>query len=174
MYIGTGKSIDEKRNIEIKMKNKKLSLILKAACHHLGIISDLVISGSGTPYVDLKEEPRSMGGRWYGYKTPRKMRLDTLQYNTLRFIWEAGEKGIRYTDIQRFMVGPELYDRMRSKSVYNKYKGKTYKVNQSRGHYSTWLSYHMPMYSENIDNKWVLTHPVLKRHFESRFQGWLG
>ena len=150
------------------MRKSKTSEILGAFFKHLTPVWGVKVSNSGRLWVDLKQEPISMGG-WNVSRITRKMRLDTLQYNTLKFIWEAGEKGIRYTDIQRFMVGPELYDRMRSKSVYNKYKGKTYKVNQSRGHYSTWLSYHMPIYSENINNKWVLTHPILKRHFESRF-----
>ena len=148
------------------MKKSKTSEILGAFFKHLNPVWGVKVSNSGRLFIDLASEPRSM---WTS-RTPRKMRLDTLQYNTLRFIWAAWEKGIRYTDIQRFMVGPELYDRMRSKSVYNKYKGKTYKVNQSRGHYSTWLSYHLPLYAiKNSNGKWELDHPILKRHFESRF-----
>ena len=107
-------------------------------------------------------------------KKPRTIRVGTGQYNTLKWIWQAGDEGRRYTDIQLFLIGGEenVARGPQSKRVmdYDWETGEEREVlrNPLRGHYSTWLSYSMPNYcTKNENGNWVLTDKNLLAHFNS-------
>lgn len=161
------------------MTKTKTSKILGAFFKHLNPIWGVKVSNSGRLWVDLSSDPREIKTWRHTAKTPKSMLMDTKQYNILKRIWQSGEEGLRYTDMQMFMIGGEeqLTAGPSSLPHTNKrwdWKTKSYKssnrVRTSRGLYSTWLTNQLPLYAiKNSNGKWELDHPILKRHFESRF-----
>ena len=129
-------------------------------------------SESGRIYIKLDPET----SRLRRHKKPSRLRVGTKQYDTLKWIWQAGEEGKRYTDIQLFLIGGEenVARGPQSKKVtsYNFETREEREVlrNPLRGHYSTWLSYSMPNYcTKNSRGNWVLTDKNLLAHFNSMY-----
>lgn len=126
-------------------------------------------SGSGRIYIKL--DPRT--SRVRTNEKPSRLRVGTKQYNTLKWIWQAGAEGRRYTDIQLFLIGGEenVAKGIQSKPEEGWVRA-TYrevKRNPLRGHYSTWLSYSLPNYcSKNKNGNWVLDEPALVNHFNQQ------
>ena len=115
--------------------------------------------------------PSERRGHW---KKPQRLRVGTGQYNVLKWIWQAGEEGRRYTDIQLYLIGGkegvERGPQTRSETWRDWRTGETVtrQLNPLRGHYSTWLSYYMPHYCTKLENgRWVLTEPKLIQHFNN-------
>ena len=132
-----------------------------------------VVSNKGNLMVPV--EPKVHTG-FRMEKKPRTIRVGTGQYNTLKWIWQAGEEGRRYTDIQLFIIGGEenVAKGPQSKRVVDyDYRTQTYREvsrNPLRGHYSTWLSYSMPNYCTKKENgNWVLTDKNLLAHFNNMY-----
>ena len=118
-------------------------------------------------------EPKKRSG-FRMEKKPRTIRVGTGQYNTLKWIWQAGDEGRRYTDIQLFLIGGEenVAKGTQSERVEDfDHRTRTYREvsrNPLRGHYSTWLSYSMPNYcTKNGEGNWVLTDKNLLAHFNN-------
>ena len=99
-----------------------------------------------------------------------KVRLNTMKYKVLKFIWQSGTSGRKYTDIVKFILG---------------LKGQTY-TNDLRGYWATNLVGSFGFYgggkpgllslycSKNQDKKWILTDSNLRKHFlekESELSG---
>ena len=116
--------------------------------------------------------PSERRGHW---KKPARLRIGTGQYNVLKWIWQAGEEGRRYTDIQLYLIGgqeavergpqseedPQVWD-------YQRGEYRPGRRNPLRGHYSTWLSYYMPHFCTKLENgRWKLTEPMLLQHFNN-------
>lgn len=122
--------------------------------------------------VMIPLEPSERRGIW---KKPKRLRVGTGQYNVLKWIWQGGEEGRRYTDIQLYLIGgEEAVERGPQSKVnprvwdYQRGEYRPGRVNPLRGHYSTWLSYYMPHYCTKLENgRWVLTEPALIRHFNN-------
>jgi len=161
------------------MTKTKHTRILNALFKYLNPTWGVKVSSSGRIWVDLREMPKK-SSRGPTTETPNYMLIDTKQYNILKRIWQSGDEGLRYTDIQMFIIGGEEQIKAGPSSLphsnisrwdwrSNEHTGST-RVRTSRGHYSTWLSYQLPLYTVKKPNgKWILDHPILKRHFESRF-----
>ena len=125
-------------------------------------------SESGRIYINLDPDT----SRLRRNKKPSRLRVGTKQYNTLKWIWQAGAEGRRYTDIQLFLLGGEENV---AKGIQSRpergYDPRTatfreLKRNPLRGHYATWLSWMMPNYcSKNENGNWVLDEPALVNHF---------
>ena len=133
-----------------------------------------VVSSKGNLMIPV--EPKEQTGFRMG-KKPRTIRVGTGQYDTLKWIWQAGFEGKRYTDIQLFLIGGEenVARGPQSKKVIDYRRmgtGEEREVlrNPLRGHYSTWLSYSMPNYcTKNSRGNWVLTDKNLLAHFNSMY-----
>lgn len=132
-----------------------------------------VVSSKGNLMIPV--EPKEQTG-FRMEKKPRTIRVGTGQYNTLKWIWQAGEDGRRYTDIQLFLIGGEenVARGPQSKRVEDfDHRTRTYREvsrNPLRGHYSTWLSYSMPNYcTKNGEGNWVLTDKNLLAHFNNMY-----
>ncbi len=128
-------------------------------------------SGSGRIYIKLDPDT----SRVVRHEKPSRLRVGTKQYNTLKWIWQAGAEGRRYTDIQLFLIGGEenVAKGTQSKRVEDyDYRTDTYREvsrNPLRGHYATWLSWMMPNYcSKNEKGNWVLDEPALVNHFNQQ------
>ena len=136
-----------------------------------------VVSLKGNLMIPV-EPKESLGGR-RGFsmtKKPLTIRVGTKQYDTLKWIWQAGAEGRRYRDIQLFLIGGEenVAKGTQSKRVEDyDYHTRTYREvsrNPLRGHYSTWLSYSMPNYcTKNEAGNWVLTDRNLLAHFNNMY-----
>jgi len=115
-------------------------------------------SESGRIYIKL--DPKT--SRSSRSKKPSLLRVGTKQYNTLKYIWQAGEDGRRYTDIQLFLLGGE-------ENVAKGIQSRPERGNPLRGRYSSWLSWTMPNYcSKNEKGNWVLDEPALLNHFNQQ------
>lgn len=132
--------------------NKRNSII-SLAIKHLNIMDNMHISNSGKLHLKLNDYNVNYA---YYSKTPKTMQLDTVSYNLLKKVWEAGEEGMRFSDIQRYKIGKSKYD----KSPY-----------KHRGILGSWLTNILPLYATQDPNtrKWIITAPFLIDHFESRF-----
>ena len=161
------------------MRKSKTSEILGAFFKHLNPVWGVKVSNSGRLWVDLSTDPREIKGWRHTAKTPKHMLMDTIQYNILKRIWQSGEEGLKYTDIQMFIIGgeeqlttgPSSLPHTRKHWDWNtrSYKSGN-KVRISRGKYGNWLTNQLPLYAiKNSNGRWELDHPILKRHFESRF-----
>ena len=139
-----------------KVWKRKHANVWKAACKYL-YIQDYcdnvgIYPTSGNLYVETSNSKLPGGHPWYDNKS-NKMRIGTRQYYILSFIASHGEEGVRYTDIQRFLLG------MEDKSP----------LGSGQGYYSTWLSYKMPIWckKDKDTGRWILTDENLKKHFET-------
>jgi len=164
------------------MKKSKTSEILGAFFKHLNPVWGVKVSNSGRLWVDLSADPREIKGWRHTAKTPKSMLMDTVQYNILKRVWQSGEEGLRYTDIQMFIIGgeeqliagpsslPHRYEKVWDNELQTWSRTKSHRVRISRGQYGTWLTNQLPLYAiKNSNGRWKLDHPVLKRHCESRF-----
>lgn len=164
------------------MRKSKTSEILGAFFKHLNPAWGVKVSNNGRLWVDLSADPREIKGWRHTAKTPKHMLMDTKQYNILKRIWQSGEEGLRYTDIQMFIIGgeeqlttgpsslPHNYDFVWDDELRKMSTTKRHRVRKSRGQYGTWLNNQLPLYAiKNSNSRWKLDHPILKRHFESRF-----
>jgi len=131
------------------------------------------VSSKGSLMIPV--EPKERTGFGMAEK-PRTIRVGTGQYNALKYIWEAGAEGRRYTDIQLFLIGGEenVAKGPQSKRARGyDYRTGTYREvsrNPLRGHYSTWLGYLMPNYcTKNGEGNWVLTDRNLLEHFNNMY-----
>lgn len=128
------------------------------------------VSERGSVMIPLA--PSERRGHW---KKPARLRIGTGQYNVLKWIWQAGEEGRRYTDIQLYLIGGQEAVEQGTKSEmdprvwdYQRGESRPGRRNPLRGHYSTWLSYYMPHYCTKLENgRWVLTEPALVNHFNN-------
>ena len=90
---------------------------------------------------------------------------ETMKYQVLRFISESGEKGVRYTDIIKFIL---------------KDRGITYDHKKHRGYWATNLTGTTGYWSggkgtglllkycaKNEDGKWILKNSALRKYFIS-------
>ena len=139
-----------------KVWKSKHANIWKAACKYL-YIQDYcdnigIYPTSGNMYVKTSYHP-GVFHHWKSNKD-RLIRMGTRQYYILDFIASYGEEGVRYSDIQRFLLG--LEDKAPLKT--------------GRGYYSTWLTYKMPMWCKKDEKtgRWVLTDENLIEHFKLR------
>jgi hypothetical protein len=125
-----------------------------------------VVSHKGNLMVPVEPKERT-GFRMT--KKPRTIRVGTGQYNTLKYIWQAGEEGRRYTDIQLFLIGGE--ERVARGTQSKRVNDVSFDLqNPERGHYSPWLSYSMPNYcTKNSRGNWVLTDRNLLAHFNNMY-----
>ncbi len=130
------------------------------------------VSGSGNIHIKLNtDNPSPSRSR---HKKPSRLRVGTRQYSILKWIWQAGEEGRRYTDIQLWILGGDervakgTSSRKEMGWDWNTGRRKEVLRNPQRGHYATWLSWMMPNFcSKNEKGNWVLTDPELITHFES-------
>lgn len=121
--------------------------------------------------VDHKDEPTSR--RWSNItRKPKYIQYGTLNYNTLKWIWQGGSAGRRYRDIQLFLIGGEERvkqgTQFRKEQVWN-WRTESWSmanVNPKRGQYSGWLSYTMPNFCiRGSDGRWRLNDQALIAHF---------
>ena len=131
------------------------------------------VSSKGNLMIPVEPKEQT---RFRMQKKPRTIHVGTKQYDTLKWIWQAGEEGRRYTDIQLFLLGGEenVARGTQSKRVieYDWETGKEREVSRNplRGHYSTWLSWMMPNYcTKNSRGNWVLTDRNLLAHFNNMY-----
>ena len=162
------------------MRKSKTSEILSAFFKHLNPAWGVKVSNSGRIWVDLSADFPA-GWRPAFAKPHKRMLMDSKQYNILKRIWQSGEEGLRFTDMQMFMIGGEEQLKAGPSSLPHKkegvgWDGKTrsyksiHRVRTSRGLHSTWLTNKLPLYAIKKSNgRWKLDHSGLKRHFESRF-----
>jgi hypothetical protein len=145
-----------------KVWKSKHANVWKAACKYL-YIQDYcdnigIYPTSGNMYIETNVDPEKNTthgsyGRYVGSSlTTNRIRTGTRQYYILGFIASYGEEGVRYSDIQRFLLG--LEDKAPLKT--------------GRGYYSTWLSYKMPRWCDKDEKtgKWALTDKNLIEHFK--------
>ena len=132
---------------------------------------------SGSGRILIPTEPLESESRRH-WKKPLTIRMGTLQYNTLKWIWQGGEEGRRYRDIQLYMLGGEenVARGTQSKRVmdydYNTHTEREVSRNPFRGHYSTWLSYYMPNFcTKTRDGRWRLNDKNLIQHFTNLQNG---
>jgi len=123
------------------------------------------VSESGRIYIKLDPETSRVSGR---HRKPNLLRVGTKQYNALKYIWQAGEDGRRYTDIQLFLLGGE--ENVARGTQSKRVNDVSFDLrNPLRGRYSNWLSWTMPNYcSKNEKGNWVLDEPVLVNHFNQQ------
>lgn len=126
-------------------------------------LKDTIISNSGRIYVHLdKKEARSPHR-----KKPNILRVGTIRYNILKYIWESGDEGRSFSDIQKFILGvkgdwPE--DHYKYEKDWE--TGNPRRVRHSRGQYGTFISNDLPHYAKKNDNgKWVIWDQNLLLHF---------
>ena len=138
-------------NKEEKKRYSKYNNILIAASKYLDFVGNIgIYPSSGKMYVRTSYHP----GKFHHWNSNKgnTIRMGTRQYYILSFIASHGEEGVRFTDIQRYLLGME--DKAPLKS--------------GRGYYSTWLSYKMPMWckKDKDTGKWVMADENLKEHFK--------
>lgn len=136
-------------------------------------------NGNMWVHIENNEFPE---GSYRNRKIPKKVKLDTKQYNILKRIWESGEKGLSFTDIQMFILGGEEQLQAGSSTLPHAqervwdyemggFTNRTRRVRQSRGHYGTWITNTMPGFcTKGDDGKWRLTQENLLDHFNFRFK----
>ena len=154
------------------MQNRNI-ILRELAKRFMPELRGIVVSSKGNLMIPV--EPKEQTGFRMG-KKPRTIRFGTGQYNTLKWIWQAGEEGKRYTDIQLFLIGGEenvakgTQSRREEDYDYRTGEYKEVSRNPLRGHYSTWLSYSMPNYcTKNSRGNWVLTDKNLLAHFNNMY-----
>tara|TARA_B100000963_G_scaffold334854_1_gene328428 strand:- start:6366 stop:6854 length:489 start_codon:yes stop_codon:yes gene_type:complete len=159
------------------MKDKqKSSLISLAHKWLLPEYEDTIVTKSGNRHIKLTSEPATPMGSWRAL--PKKLRIGTKQYDILKRIWQSGDEGMTFTDIQMYILGGEEQVQSGPSSLpheeepqYDYERGmfsdNTRRVRPSRGYYSTWMSYILPLFCEKgTDGKWRLTQQDLLHHFE--------
>ena len=86
---------------------------------------------------------------------------DTMKYLVLKFIYQSGEKGVRYTDIVRYIV-EELHDRKYNyefdRGYWSSQLSGTYKQRGILEEYCT----------KNKQNRWIISNKKLISYFKSR------
>lgn len=93
---------------------------------------------------------------------------DSITYRVLKYIWEAGESGIRYTDIVKYIV--EDIKGRKYDSSWRGYWGTNLLTRKSRWN-SDKIGILPRFANKNVYKKWVLTDIVLKSHFEGITDG---
>ena len=177
MFIVTVKNILEKRNIAI-VNTKPNEIWKRVTSWLIPELKGIDASGPGGLWVPLPSGNLFPEGSYQHRKIPKKLKVGTRQWDILRRIWQSGEEGLRYTDIQMFILGgeeqlskgpstlPHGQERVWDFDLGG-WTNKTVRVRQSRGHYGTWLTNVMPAFcTKGTDGRWRLTHPDLVEHFE--------
>lgn len=140
-----------------------------------------VAAANGNMWVKI-DDNNFPDGSYFSRKISKKLKIDTVQYRILKRIWESGNTGLTFTDIQMFILGGEdqlqkgpsnlpRVDDQQWDHDNGGFTGRVHKVRASRGHYSTWLSYTMPAFcTKGDDGRWRLTQKDLLVHFKNRFE----
>ena len=128
-------------------------------------LMDTIISNSGRISVPLDKNG-------YHHSKPNTLRTGTIRYGILKYIWEGGDEGRSFSDIQKFILGvkdnwPEEH------YTYEKdwETGELRRQRHSRGMYSTFISNELPNYAKKNDKgKWVIRDENLLLHFYRMFR----
>lgn len=160
------------------MKDKIRQKIAKLA--HKWLLpdyEDTIVTKSGNRHLLLTRGPATNLGSWR--KLPKKLRTGTKQYDILKRIWQSGDEGMSFTDIQMYILGGDQQVQAGPSSLphedeaqYDYERGipsdRTRRIRPSRGHYSTWMSYVLPLFCEKgSDGRYRLTQLDLKNHFDN-------
>ena len=144
-------------------------------------LEETVTAENGNMWINIETNEFPEGSYRYK-KMPKKIKIDTKQYNILKRVWEAGQEGLSFTDIQMFILGGEdqlqagtstlPHERQRVWDYDNSnFTDRTVRVRQSRGHYGTWITNTLPCFcTKGEDGRWRLTQKNLLNHFNFRFK----
>lgn len=138
------------------------------------------LSRSGKLWLPLHTGTNWQEGSYRARKAPKEILIGSRQWGILERIWQAGEEGLSFTQIQMFILGGEEQlqagpaDLPHERQPVWDYElggrtGRTHRVRQSRGHYGTWISNVMPGFcTKGEDGRWRLTQPDIVAYLESQ------
>ncbi len=127
-------------------------------------LNNTIISRAGRISVPLDNETRSHRGRTM---KPKTLRMGTIRYNILKYIWNGGDEGRSFSEIQKFILGvkgdwPEEHYRLETDWETKALR----RQRHSRGMYSTFISNDLSNYAnKNNKGKWVIVDKNLLLHF---------
>lgn len=124
-------------------------------------LRNTIISTSGRISVPLDAESNS----WR--RKPKTLRMGTIRYSILKYIWDGGDEGRSFSDIQKFILGVKDNWPEEHYEYHNDWRtGNPRRTRHSRGQYSTFISNDLPHYAKkNSRGKWVIWDPNLLLHF---------